>query len=123
MQSVAAIRVRPSKLRSLVTNQPLRLTGVDGRSSAARRFRDVIDGLLAEYGAAEFARVRELATLKVAQEAVQAAAVTGDTRACEEMVRTSNLISRRERELRAAAAKTRAKGPTLAEYIANKAQR
>ncbi len=110
---------RPSKLRSAVTNKPFVLAGVDGRSSTGRRFRDVVDGLIAEFGTADIDRVRELAALMVTREASQAAAVKGDAEACETLVRLSNLISRREKELGRVASRNKpASGrPSLRDHL------
>jgi hypothetical protein len=37
--------------RSIMTNDPRRLDGVDMRTSAGRRYRDIVDQLAAEFGA------------------------------------------------------------------------
>jgi hypothetical protein len=58
--------------RSRITNKvrasPL---GLDGRSERGRRWRDIIDGLIREYGPSEVDKLRELATLKLSLEATQ----------------------------------------------------
>lgn len=92
---------RLKKRRSFLTNDPRRLAGVSMRSSDGRRFRDIIEALIVEFGPrADTARLRELGSLKFSLERVQALAVGGDPRAIEDLVRLSNLISRRESELR-----------------------
>src|SRR5208283_1389381 len=96
MESVAAVVTRPSKVRSAITNNLYLLAGVDGRSATGRRFRDIVEVLISEYGDADRDRIRELASLKVTRETTQAAAVKGDAKACEDLVRLSNLIGRRE---------------------------
>lgn len=99
----SAVASRPRTLRSAITNNPFVLAGIDGRSAAGRRYRDIIEGILAEYGSADLDRVRELAALMMTREAAQAQAVAGDATASENLVRVTNLISRREAELRARA--------------------
>jgi hypothetical protein len=66
-----------------------------------RRWRDLLDGLIAAYGPGEPDKLRELAALKLSLEATQAAVINGDVLRSEDLVRLANLISRREKELRA----------------------
>jgi hypothetical protein len=88
--------------RSRITNKVLASPlGVDGRSERGRRWRDLINGLLAVYGPGEPDKLRELATMKLSLEATQAAVINGDVLRSEDLVRVANLISRREKELRA----------------------
>jgi hypothetical protein len=101
----AALRaVSPSnrlpRRRSIMTNDPRRLDGVDMRTSAGRRYRDIVDQLAAEFGAVHPVALRELAGLRYTLEQTQPAIVAGDARARTDLVRISNLIARRERELR-----------------------
>jgi hypothetical protein len=107
----AAVASRSRNLRSAITNNPFVLAGVDGRSAAGRRYRDIMDGIIAEYGFANLDRVRELAALMMTREAAQAAVVKGDLSAAEDLVRVANLISRRERELRAKARRHESEQP------------
>ena len=60
-----------------------------------------MDGLIAAYGPSEPDKLRELATMKLSLEATQAAVINGDVLRSEDLVRVANLISRREKELRA----------------------
>jgi hypothetical protein len=46
----SAVVVRPLTVRSAVTNDPLLLRGVDGRSMIARRYRDVAIALADDLG-------------------------------------------------------------------------
>jgi hypothetical protein len=93
---------RPLRRRLSYHAQSQRIiVGVDGRSQEARRFRDIVDVLLAEFGAgADPVALRELAGLKLSCEVTQAALLNGDAKARSDLVRISNLVSRRERELR-----------------------
>lgn len=109
---------RSRKLRSGLTNNPHRLDGVDMRSCRGRRYRDIVDALIAEFGSTNPVGLRELAGLKFTLEQTQAAVVAGDQRACEDLVRISNLVARREREMRAASGAQRDSAPSLSEYLA-----
>lgn len=121
MHALAAVDLETRKRRSRFTNDPRRLAGVDMRSPHGRRFRDIVNGLVAEFGEADVTRLRELGGLKYSLEQVQAAVVAGDSRACEDLVRLSNLIARREAELWARAAAKAPKPPSLAEKLKAKA--
>jgi hypothetical protein len=106
--------------RSRITNKvrasPL---GLDGRSERGRRWRDLIDGLIAAYGADEPDRIRELATLKLSLEATQAAVINGDILRSEDLIRLANAITRCEKPLRARARVREAQAPAhgLASYL------
>jgi general stress protein YciG len=89
-----------TKSRSAYSNDPCKLPGVNMRSAAGRRYRDITLALIAEYGDADTVRLRELAGLKFSLEQVQALVVRGDAPARVDLVRLSNLIARRETELR-----------------------
>ncbi len=101
MQGTGAANTNLKKARSVLTNDPRRLPGVSMRSPRGRRFRDIVETLMAEYGAdCDPVRLREVAGLKFSAEETQARVVHGDARAVEDLVRLSNLIARRETELR-----------------------
>jgi len=87
-----------SRITNKVRSSPL---GVDGRSERGRRWRDLLDGLIAAVGPGEPDKLRELATMKLSLEATQAAVINGDLLRSEDLVRLANVISKRERELRA----------------------
>jgi hypothetical protein len=122
----AALRaVSPSnrlpRRRSIMTNDPRRLDGVDMRTSAGRRYRDIVDQLAAEFGAVNPVALRELAGLRYTLEQTQAAVVAGDARARSDLVRVSNLIARRERELRESSIVAAARKPApLHAYLGRK---
>ena len=76
---------RPSNNRSAVTNgSRLFPKGIDGRSAQGRRWRDIYYGFLGQLGgecaatAYETAMLRDLATMRVAMEEVQAAQFVGE---------------------------------------------
>jgi hypothetical protein len=113
--------VRSAHVRSKITNQ-LRasLSGVDGRSERGRRWRDILEALIAEYGLGWPDRLRELASLKLSLEATQAAVINGDTLRSEDLVRLANLITRRERELKAKARAAAGSPPSLRGKLAGR---
>ena len=107
----SAVASRPPRSCAALTNNPLFLAGVDGRSSAGRRYRDIILGLIREHGDGDLNRVRELAALMMARETAQAQAVGGDAAAQENLVRLANTIARAEKEMRARARLHQAERP------------
>jgi hypothetical protein len=98
--------------RARITNK-LRASppGLNGSTRLGRRWHDLLNGLIAEYGSGYPDKVRELATLKFSLEAAQAEVFAGDIAQSENVVRLSNLISRREKELRAKARQREAEQP------------
>src|SRR5271154_63231 len=101
---MATTKARPRKLRSGLTNNPHRLDGVDMRTQRGRRYRDIVDALIAEFGMANPVGLRELAGLKFSLEQVQGEVVKGSARAREDLVRLSNLVARREQAMSQAGA-------------------
>jgi hypothetical protein len=94
--------VRHPRARSRITNNVREsLVGVDGRSERARRYRDLLEGLIVEFGPGEPDKLRALAAMKLSLEATQAAVINGDVLRSEDLVRLANVIAKRERELRA----------------------
>jgi hypothetical protein len=84
-----------------MTNDPRRLDGIDMRTSAGRRYRDIVDALAREFRElVNPVALRKLAGLRYTLEQTQAAVVAGDARARSDLVRVSNLIARRELALR-----------------------
>jgi hypothetical protein len=102
MPTAHSARVSRARDRPLV-GDPRRLDGVDMRTSAGRRYRDIVDQLAIEFGVSvNPVALRELAGLRYTLEQTQAAVVAGDARARSDLVRVSNLIARRELSLREA---------------------
>ncbi len=91
---------RPLTVRSAVTNDPLKLRGVDGRSLAARRYRDVAIALAADLGGQDKLNeptkilVRQAAALTVQVEALQTKIVAGEDNDHEQLTRLSNVLGR-----------------------------
>jgi hypothetical protein len=83
-----ATRAGSSKSRSRVTNGSKMLPGVDGRSAAARRFRDLV-GRLRDLGGtlttAEDALIRLAALVTLRAEQLQADPLNGVTVATDDM--------------------------------------
>ena len=120
MLDTAVISIRSAKAHARLTNNLRELHGVDGRSAEGKRYRDLLDSLILEFGMHDPTRLRELAGLKYTQEMTQAAVVNGDTGAREDLVRLSNLISRREKELRSGKRQARDAPPSLHEHLAKR---
>jgi hypothetical protein len=100
------------------------LPGVDGRSSAARRFRDICRNYELEAGGniSELERdlIRQAAGLTLRAEQLQGAIVRGEPISNDELVRISSTAKRLLETIRGKAAKNKP-GPTLADYLARKA--
>jgi hypothetical protein len=97
-----AARLPRGRLPISKTHDPFKMMGVDMRSEAGRRFRDLAARVIEEHGLElDPTKVRELAGLRLSVEIAQAALVNGDPKARNDLVRLSNLAKRAERELRA----------------------
>jgi hypothetical protein len=112
--------------RSRITNGSRLLQGIDGRSSEARRYRDLVQAFGADLGGVETlgeadkALVRQCAASVTASETLQAAIIRGDAVDLEQSTRLSNATGRLLTKL-AALTKARApKPPSLADYLAGK---
>ncbi len=69
----------PVRLPISKMHDPYKIEGVDMRSGAGRRFRDLVDLVYAEHGLdVDPVKVRELAGLRLAIEITQAALVNSD---------------------------------------------
>jgi hypothetical protein len=95
-QSVA----RPSRLKAAMTNDPLMLRGVDGRSVIARRYRDLAIALADDLGGQDKLSepskilVRQAAALTVQVEGLQTMIVSGEEVNLEQLTRLSNVLGR-----------------------------
>jgi hypothetical protein len=91
---------RPLTVRSAMTNDPLALRGVDGRSIVARRYRDVAIALADDLGGQDKLSepskilVRQAAALTVQTETLQAKIVAGEDVDLEQLTRLSNVLGR-----------------------------
>jgi hypothetical protein len=95
-----SIVARPLTVRSAVTNDPLFLRDVDGRSMVARRYRDVAIALADDLGGhdklSESSKilVRQAAALTVQVETLQTKIVSGEDVDLEQLTRLSNVLGR-----------------------------
>jgi hypothetical protein len=92
-QDSSALVARPQTVRSAVTNDPLFLRGVDGRSMVARRYRDVAIALADDLGGqdklSESSKilVRQAAAMTVQVEGLQSKIVSGEDVDLEQLTR------------------------------------
>ncbi len=111
LESPCAVDERPvnKKSRSAMTNgarRHLHPEGIDGRSTDARRFKDLIAGFAAPYGGesaltvGEQALVRNAAAMSLKLEQMQADAVAGKPIDSEQLTRLSNSVQRTLASLR-----------------------
>jgi hypothetical protein len=98
--------------RSVITNDPRRMPGLDMRSPAGRRYRDIVDSVISKFGSEDTEAVRELASLKLTLEQTQALAMNGDQRARTDVVRLLRMVEKREAALRQSAMAARVKAST-----------
>jgi hypothetical protein len=87
--------------RAKISNDLYRLDGFDGRSSVARRYRDVVRGLLADMGADEDqltatakVQVRTPGLLAIQVERLQHRALSGETIDGLDLTRKQNTLNR-----------------------------
>jgi hypothetical protein len=119
---------RPPTVRSAVSNGSRLLNGVDGRSSGARRFRDLIAdlardefGRVADLSIVEVGLLRQAAALTLRAEQMQADMVRGEIVDADELVRVSSESRRVLAAIRRTKRATTHQEPpteTLREYLA-----
>lgn len=119
-------RVSP-RSRSKVSNGTRLVDGVDGRSSSSRRFRDLCRALADDLGGeaglteAERLTVRNAAAVTVASEAMQGRILRGEPVDPDELTRLANASARLLGALRTKRTVRKPSGPTLQQYLAEKA--
>lgn len=97
---------RAAATRSRVTNNPTAASGLDGRSSRARRFRDIFQNFLNTIGRPldeqELAEVRRCAELSLITEEARAALMRqrGSAADLSALLKLENVLARAERRLR-----------------------
>jgi hypothetical protein len=112
--------------RSRVTNRPSSVEGVDGRTAAGRRFRDLCRALADDLGGeasltqAEILTVRNAASITVAAEAMQGRILRGEPVDPDEMTRLANASARLLGALRTKRTARKPNAPSLAEYLETK---
>ncbi len=115
MLEVAQTSIKPPPKKKREFGRPthalrranLALPGLDLRSQEGKRYAAVIAELIEEYGDAELTRLRELAGLRISLELAQVKSMRGSLKGREDSVRLSNMIMRREAELRSRSAVTK----------------
>jgi hypothetical protein len=99
----AALPRRSPTVRSKLTNDPLRLTNVDGRTRLGRRFRDLVHAYAAEAGGrltpALSLLIRQAALAALQLEQMQQSSVAGGVVDELSIRQQSNLLGRLRREL------------------------
>lgn len=100
------------------------LSGVDGNSAQARRYRDLVEGLTAEIGEdlGEMAglQVRNAAALQLHVEDLTARLARGEVIGSDDLTRAANAASRAISGLRRRKAERKPASPSVAEYLASK---
>ena len=117
-----AVKGRPLKLRSRVTNGSKMIAGVDGRSADARRYRDLAMSFADDLGGAavlteaQRALVFQAASLVVQSEALNGAMIRGELVDVEQQTRVANALGRTLNRL--GIKKPAARKLTVPEYLA-----
>src|ERR1035437_6296617 len=108
--------------RSAVTNGSNLLVGIDGRSPAARRFRDLVTAYTAEIGGdlteVERGLVKQAAALTLTAEGMQADIINGKPVDPDALIRVTSTAKRILGAISAKAAKNKPAAPNLASYLA-----
>jgi hypothetical protein len=114
---------RSPTLRSRVTNGKELLANVDGRTAAARRYRDLCMSLADDLGGAaslteaQRALVRQAAAMIVQSEKLQGEVLRGEIVDCEQLTRLANAATRILTRL-GIKRERRDPTPSLADYLA-----
>ncbi len=118
MQTEIESGERAKRRRQLVGGKLFRFDGLDMRTHRARRLKEILSDLIAEFGEASPHALRELAGYRLALDAaVETKVLVNKPLSREDAVRMSNCIARIERELRANRPKRDAT-PSLHDIIA-----
>src|SRR3954453_4619578 len=110
--------------RSKVSNGTRLLQNVDGRSSSARRFRDLVRAYEAEVGGnlteVERGLIRQAAALTFKAETLQSDLVNGNPVDGDQLIRLTGTAKRILSAIGEKASKRKAPAPTLADHIAKR---
>lgn len=113
-------RIKP-QARSKITNGRQMLDGIDGRSTIARRLRDIVRGLRVEFDVtseADQALVKQAAVLSVVSEQLQAQMVRGEPICHKTLSNISGQLRRILADLRQRTDQRGPAPPSIHEYIA-----
>jgi hypothetical protein len=122
----SAIASRPLTIRSALTNDPLALRGVDGRSMVARRYRDVAIALADDLGGQDKLSepskilIKQAAAMTVQVEGLQSKIVSGEDVDIEQLTRLSNVLGRTLQRLGLKRAASKSTKLTVPEYLAQR---
>jgi hypothetical protein len=122
----SAIASRPLTVRSALTNDPLALRGVDGRSTVARRYRDVAIALADDLGGQDKLSepskilIKQAAAMTVQVEGLQSKIVSGEDVDIEQLTRLSNVLGRTLQRLGLKRAASKSTKLTVPEYLAQR---
>jgi hypothetical protein len=109
--------------RSEVSNGTRLLQNVDGRSSSARRFRDLVSAFEQEVGGvlteADRGLIRQAASLQLKGEMLQAALVRGEDVDADQIIRIAGTSRRILSSIAGKAAKNKPAGPTIDELFSS----
>lgn len=112
--SVDGVPVSPRRARNVAH--------LDGRVRMAKKLKAVLAELTAQYGDVETPLLQRCAELQVLASSARARLVRGEAGATvDETVKLENLLTRALRDLAARTKRQPTSGPTLAQYLAGKA--
>lgn len=115
--------------RSRITNGKELLANIDGRSTEARRYRDLCFSFSDDCGGAaslteaQRALVRSAAALSIQSEKLQGAMIRGEDVSDEQMTRVANSLARTLQRLGLKRAPAKREASTLAEHFSRPVQR
>jgi hypothetical protein len=108
--------------RSKINNGTRLFTNIDGRSSSARRFRDLVQSFEAEFDGnlceADRSLIRQAATLLLKSEQIQEAVVRGEPVDSDALIRMASTAKRVLAAISAKSAKRKLPRPTFTEIVA-----
>jgi hypothetical protein len=111
--------------RSKISNGTRLFTNIDGRTSSARRFRDLVQSFEAEFEGnlceADRSLIRQAATLLLKSEQMQEAVVRGEPVDSDALIRMASTAKRVLAAISAKSVKRKPAAPTIADYLARKA--
>jgi hypothetical protein len=112
--------------RSEVSNGTRLLQNVDGRSSSARRFRDLVNAFEQEVGGvltdSDRGLIRQAASLQLKGEMLQAALVRGEDVDADQIIRIAGTSRRILSSIASKAAKNKPAGPSIDELFSVNAE-
>jgi hypothetical protein len=114
--------------RSRITNGSALLAGIDGRSAAARRYKDIVRAILADQGGAEqcsetkLHMIRRFAAITVAAEGIESRLANGEPINVDEHARLATMLMRLAQKIGIGRVSDEVT-PSLHEYLAGRQER